>query len=274
MGNGKCATSMCYVRRIVGVMLCGASAALAFAPFFVPYHHRGTMRARARRIRRHASTTSDKSNLLLPIQSLKHDYYALRHGQSLPNVQGIIMSNPNVTGYGLSETGQAQAAQAAIDVATAFQQHNYTKLVVLTSDLQRARETATIVCQHNPHLPIYQGGGPVLEVRLRERWFGAWDGTTDQNYDKVWQDDAVDASHQNMGVESVHNVMKRTTQCILEWDAQLPPQDRLMVVLVAHGDVLQILQTAFEKMDGRRHRSLPHLETAQLRRLHLQLHLH
>ena len=41
-----------------------------------------------------------------------------------------------------------------------------------------------------------------------------------------------------------------------------------MVVLVAHGDVLQIAQTAFADVDPRTHRSLEHLETATLRKLH------
>ena len=39
------------------------------------------------------------------------------------------------------------------------------------------------------------------------------------------------------------------------------------VLLVAHGDVLQILQTAFTRVDVRTHRSLPHLETATVREL-------
>jgi hypothetical protein len=39
------------------------------------------------------------------------------------------------------------------------------------------------------------------------------------------------------------------------------------VVLVAHGDVLQILQTAFARVDVTRHRSIEHLPTATLRAL-------
>jgi len=44
-----------------------------------------------------------------------------------------------------------------------------------------------------------------------------------------------------------------------------------VIILVAHGDVLQILQTGFEKMDGSRHRThLPHLETAVPRHLRMK----
>ena len=68
------------------------------------------------------------------------------------------------------------------------------------------------------------------------------------------------------GVESVDSVMNRTTECILDWDTRL--QNHL-IILVAHGDVLQITQTAFAKMDGSKHRNLDHLETATLRALEL-----
>ena len=41
------------------------------------------------------------------------------------------------------------------------------------------------------------------------------------------------------------------------------------VLLVSHGDCLQILQTAFAGVDVSAHWSLPHLETCELRRLEL-----
>ena len=44
--------------------------------------------------------------------------------------------------------------------------------------------------------------------------------------------------------------------------------ERWGVVLVAHGDVLQILQTAFSaEIEPAAHRSLPHLPNAELRSL-------
>lgn len=231
--------------------------------------------------RTHASTTSprcagspnNEANALYPVDSLRQDYFALRHGQSMANVAGIIMSDPTVacTNYGLSEVGQQQATAAAHDVRTTFRAEEYASLVVLTSDLLRAKETATIICDKNPDLPIHQDE-VMVETRLRERWFGQWDGTSDGNYHRVWEDDAIDSSHTIRQVESVEQVMQRTTQCILEWDellASIHGDRRCMVILAAHGDVLQILQTAYEKMDGRLHRTLPHLETAQLRKLRL-----
>jgi len=184
------------------------------------------------------------------------------------------MSDPAkaCTNFGLSVKGKQQAAAAADDVRTIFQANEYESLVLLASDLLRAKETAvTVFDQTQDLLPTHQGQ-VIIETRLRERWFGEWDGTSDENYHKVWQDDASDCSHTAKHVESVNAVMERTTKCVLEWDERLAstyPDKRCMVILVAHGDVLQILQTAFEKMDGRLHRTLQHLETAQLRLLKL-----
>ena len=235
---------------------------------------RARQRIKANRLSRFATDDGcySQGNLLGSIDYLEQDYFALRHGQSLANVAGIILSDPAraCAEYGLSDAGKEQAERAADDVRRAFQSKDYGGLVILASDLLRAKETATIVCDKNSDLPVLQDQ-VILETRLRERWFGEWDGSSDSNYNKVWQEDAVDASHTIKGVEAVYDVMARTTRCILEWDERLSSsyEKRCMVVLVAHGDVLQILQTAFEKKDGRNHRDLQHLETAQLRQLNL-----
>lgn len=224
---------------------------------------------------------------MLHHKQLDHDYYCLRHGQSLANVQGVIASNPDTAcfKYGLSDTGHAQAAQAGLDVVAQFKQASLsssstslcsppTSILILSSDLLRAVETADHVkaAVLKAGLPLVKNA-VISEIRLRERWFGDWDETVDTNYEKVWVDDAVNAAHVNSGVESVDSVMGRSTECILEVEERDTNnglvRNKLFVVCVAHGDVLQILQTAFLKMDGRLHRSLEHLETATLRAVKL-----
>ena len=214
--------------------------------------------------------------------SLNNDYYVLRHGQSKANVAKVIASSPAIATrkYGLSDTGKEQAALAGDAVVQAFQSNQATKSVLLlSSDLLRAKETAEIVQQklQGAGIPLYDTTnmdngtnyeGLVLETRLRERWFGEWDGTSDENYPNVWKDDAVDPNHTLQNVESVNRVVQRTTECIVEWDNRV--QD-CFVICVAHGDVLQILQTAFAKMDGAQHRSLEHLDTATLRGIELAI---
>lgn len=234
------------------------------------------------------STSLSAVNRLQQQSSLRNKYYALRHGQSKANVQGIIASNPDIacSQYGLSQLGIQQAQTAGMDVVRCFlNQKQLDGLCLLSSDLLRARQTAQAVAdavqQHNKNhpsssgsfIPLYYNGDStttsdvvIFEKRLRERGFGEWDLQEDSNYQNVWKDDAIDPSHTHRGVESVDSVMNRVTECILDWDARL---EHKMVVCVAHGDVLQILQTSFHKLNGSKHRTLEHLETATLRELEL-----
>lgn len=257
------------------------------------------------------SNSSGYSNHLQTVTVLQNDYYALRHGQSLANVAGVIASDPDVAcfSYGLSDVGREQAERAATALVGAYREAvaaaslsssslpSPAGIAVVTSDLLRARETAQIVADavlatassssspsscssSSPSIPLY-GGGVVVDVRLRERRFGKWDGQSDVHYHDVWKDDAADPAHTANGVESVWAVTDRATQCVMEWDKKLAPSQppdgegdgggrRWWVVCVAHGDVLQILQTAFCRMDPALHRSLQHLETATLRPLELR----
>jgi probable phosphoglycerate mutase len=168
-------------------------------------------------------------------------------------------------------------------------------VAILTSDLLRARETSELVrdaiVAHNGRVQREGGGSGdssgatvipvhtgdvIVETRLRERGFGEWDLTSDANYQRVWDDDAIDSSTSRRSVEPVDSVMRRATAAVAEWDQALPEGSGAadappaVVICVAHGDVLQILQTAFQKMDGTLHRTLPHLETATLRPLILK----
>ncbi|KAH8075614.1 Histidine phosphatase [Aureococcus anophagefferens] len=96
------------------------------------------------------------------------------------------------------------------------------------------------------------------------RDFGDLDGGPNDTYEDVWARDAADAGHEWSRVESVERVLARTTAAVREADAA---GEGRLVLLVSHGDALQILQTAFADVDPRTHRSLPHLETCELRPL-------
>jgi broad specificity phosphatase PhoE len=67
-------------------------------------------------------------------------------------------------------------------------------------------------------------------------------------------------------VEPVAAVLDRATGFIADLERQHSGRD---ILLVSHGDTLQILQAGFLRIDPSRHRSLPHLATAEFRRLHL-----
>ena len=215
------------------------------------------------------------NNKLLNVSSLKQSYYALRHGQSMANVGKIISSDPAISTveHGLSEVGVEQAKAAGTSFTSTFCPDTYAGIAVFSSDFLRARETAGHMADaiRKADIPLYQDK-VVLETSLRERFFGTFNGQSDAHYHDVWKFDADDASHTEFEVESVNSVIQRTTDLILQVDEKLSgggDNKPWKCVMVAHGDVLQILQTAFLKVDGRIHRSLDHLETATIRELKL-----
>lgn len=237
---------------------------------------------------------------------LTQSYYALRHGQSLANVAGIISSDPSISTvrHGLSKLGREQAREAGRRFAEACREEaaggadgggegrgggsgggsgggrRHGGVAIYSSDFARARETASILADElrKAGVPI-RGGGVALEERLRERHFGELNGGSDGRYREVWDLDANDADHEEFRVESANSVLERTSRLITELDEDLrrrPPsgdggEGCWKCVLVAHGDVLQIMQTGFLRHgDASRHRSLLHLETATIRELSLQ----
>lgn len=197
-------------------------------------------------------------------------YYMLRHGQSLANVEGIISSSPAVATvkHGLSEEGRAQAQRAAEQFAELARGR---ATAIVSSDFLRAKETAQIVADRLALESLAQPlhlGAVMLDERLRERCFGEFDGRGIEFYNRVWEEDLADGSHTLFGVESVASVASRTTSLLASLEEELPAEQRpWLVLLVAHGDVLQILQTTALALEPRVHRSIAHLGTAELRKV-------
>ncbi len=192
---------------------------------------------------------------LLP--PLHNRYYALRHGQSLANVQSVIVSHPTIgtDAFGLSEHGKEQVLAILEDLPADFDEG----LKIVSSDFLRARETAAIIAAGLATTdPIS------LNEKLRERFFGQLDGQPDSRYGEVWLADALDPTHCSFDVESAESVVSRAVSLVLELESRYRRQ---VVLLVAHGDVLQLLQTAFRRVSPATHRELPALQVAEIRLL-------
>ena len=192
-------------------------------------------------------------------QSLRNEYYALRHGWSKANDAGIIVSRIDSGArleYGLHATGREQA-RAAGDAFKAIVGER--PVAILSSDFSRTFDTAKIVANA-------VGADVVAEPALRERDFGDFELGPNTAYDKVWARDAVDATHTDNQVEAAAAVLERAAGAVQRVETK---HEGHAVLLVSHGDCLQILQTAFAGVDVSAHRSLPHLETCELRRLEL-----
>lgn len=188
---------------------------------------------------------------------LQNRYFALRHGHSQANEQSLIVSDPvlGVNSYGLTALGQKQVRTRLAKMPPGFD----ASVKIVSSDFLRARETAAIIAA---------GLGVIEPVRfseqLRERFFGEFEGGSDTHYPEVWDRDAVDARHSDFGVEPVLDVVDRTLALLLELETLFRGA---VVLLVAHGDVLQILQTSFERCSPSLHRQLPPLQVAEVRPL-------
>lgn len=199
-------------------------------------------------------------NNQLKLSSLNNRYFCMRHGESIANQQGIIVSKAEngVTGYGLSESGRVQIEQR---VKASFNQHVFTKII--SSDFKRARESAEIA-QSLLHLKQEI----IYSENLRERFFGDFELMPNDCYQTVWDNDAVNSAHNDNNVESADEVMNRTFSLVLNLEKEFNGETFL---LVSHGDALQILQAAFHKYPASEHRLLPHLDTAEIRELVLTI---
>jgi probable phosphoglycerate mutase len=206
-------------------------------------------------------------NHLSGAERLANTYHVMRHGESKANQAGVIVSRIETDrggDWGLSDLGRRQAAAAARASGLP------TGTVICSSDFSRARETAEIVRAHL--------GAPEVTVTaaLRERSFGDLEGTPVAGYARVWTADEANAGHSEdghpehghpqHGVEPAGAVLDRATAFVAGLERRHSGQD---ILLVSHGDTLQILQAGFLRMDPARHRALPHLGTAEIRRLDL-----
>lgn len=196
-------------------------------------------------------------NHLAGVNRLANRFSIMRHGQSKANVRGIIVSrieNDRRGDYGLSELGRQQALAAAQGCGLPG------NTVICSSDFSRARQTAEIVRAHL--------GAPevVIAEALRERYFGDWEGSAAGNYAQVWAADETNPCHADRDVEPTAAVLDRATAFIVDLERLHSGRD---ILLVSHGDTLQILRAGFLRMNPSQHRTLPDLKTAEIRQLRL-----
>ena len=189
------------------------------------------------------------------MRALRNRYCAVRHGESLANVEGIIVSDPEIGThqYGLSKKGREQVRRSAEQLIGLC--HPF---VIVSSDFLRAAETAEILCK------MLGADSVRYDTRLRERFFGCWEGFPYTNYSNVWVRGFEDAGIPQDHVESAHAVRKRMLDLIESLEVECSGR---YIMLVSHGDPLILLQTAFEDLPVGDHRALPGFRTAEIRTL-------
>lgn len=176
----------------------------------------------------------------------------LRHGLSEANELHRIVSHPDqgCTGYGLSASGRRALTDQLPQMFKRMQIDH-----IISSDFLRTRQTADIVAE-------VTGQTVQHDVGLRERFFGTLDSGSADNYAQVWHRDATNSSHNCWGVESTETVATRMLSVVQEINNRY---DDCSVLLVSHGDPLQILEASLRGLSPGQHRSLPPLLPGQLR---------
>ena len=189
------------------------------------------------------------------MKQLKNQYYVLRHGQSKVNEMGIIISDlsSGIKSYGLTDTGKFQITET---VKKCVELNN--KSVIFTSPFLRAKETALLVKKALNCKKIF------TSEKLRERYFGDYEKSSNTNYQKVWDKDKFNMNNNENNVESTQQVWNRMISLIYELEQKYSNKK---IILISHGDPLQILIAGFNNIPVNKHRQIQHLNVAEIKKL-------
>jgi len=196
----------------------------------------------------------------MPTPSLPSDvsgFFILRHGQSEANVKGLIASSPTAasTAFGLTAAGREQV-RASLTSARASGILPET-CHVISSPLLRARETAEIAGE-------VLGTAVRIDPRLAERGFGEFELQSDDHYERVWQEDRSDPTHEKWGVESATAILRRVSALIEELRRA---EHGGTFVLCTHGDVASVLLCAASGLALTQHRDVGAMANGEVRSL-------
>ncbi|KAK8467253.1 hypothetical protein PHAVU_008G291600 [Phaseolus vulgaris] len=173
----------------------------------------------------------------------KNRYWILRHGKSIPNERGLIVSsmeNGTRSEFQLAPEGVHQAQLAAQSFQKELEAKNIPldQLRICYSPFSRTRHTANVVASFL-NLPL---DGPQCKVieDLRERYFGpSFELLSHDKYGEIWDIDEKDPLVGPEGGESVKDVAGRLARAMASIESEF---EGCAILVVSHGDPLQILQ--------------------------------
>ncbi|KAL5101008.1 hypothetical protein RYX36_005335 [Vicia faba] len=208
---------------------------------------------------------------------LKNKYWILRHGKSIPNEQGIIVSsieNGTRPEFQLASDGVNQAQVAGISFRKELETDNIplANVRICYSPFSRTSHTAKVVATEL-NIPFEFDAASQCKVResenfteiplfvliektsllaciylftqviddLRERYFGpSFELLSHDKYAEIWELDAKDPFVGPEGGESVKDVAGRLSRTMDVIESEF---EGCAILIVSHGDPLQILQT-------------------------------
>ncbi|GER50202.1 phosphoglycerate mutase family protein [Striga asiatica] len=183
---------------------------------------------------------------------VKNRYWILRHGKSIPNEKGLIVSSLEsgmLEAYQLASDGVSQARLAGESFlkATKVRKDKHLKeneidlknVRICYSPFSRTKHTAKEVASVL-NIPFE---GPQCKVvhDIRERFFGSsFELQSHDKYPEIWNLDEKDPFMQPEGGESVADVVTRLARALAIMESEF---EKCTILVVSHGDPLQILQT-------------------------------
>lgn len=193
--------------------------------------------------------------------------YLVRHGTSRANEEGIIVSDVvnGVAEYGLSEKGKEEVLNSALQQLLYNPDFAHPQDIhIISSPFKRAVETTSIISSVMRIPRDHQR----ISTLCRERFFGHFELASNTHYQDVWGHDENNEHHTLFGVESASSVLQRGIDLIttIYTDACYAGKK---VIIVSHGDFLQILLCHFLQKSPSLHRTLEHFETAEFRKITL-----
>ncbi|RLM66036.1 uncharacterized protein C2845_PM16G01840 [Panicum miliaceum] len=184
---------------------------------------------------------------------LRNRYWILRHGRSVPNESGLIVSsleNGTKPEFGLAPQGFEQARDAGELLQKELEEMGVPvdSVKILYSPFSRTTETARVVAGvlGIPFEECILLFGRLMKrllqavMGLRECYFGpSYELHSHDKYAEVW---AVDEAHPHMapeGGESVADVANRLSAVLSSTETDFHSSE---ILIVSHGDPLQIFQ--------------------------------
>lgn len=160
---------------------------------------------------------------------------AIRHGETAWNVDTRIQGHLDIP---LNERGHWQAGQLGRALA------DEPLMAIYSSDLSRAHQTASHVAQHS-------GAELKVELALRERSFGTFEGKTFAEIETTSPEEARrwrqrDPHFAPDGGESLTQFQARVISTVSHLAARHPGQ---LIALVSHGGVMDVLYRAATRLD-------------------------
>lgn len=157
----------------------------------------------------------------------------IRHGETHWNRQKIYQGQLDVEGCQLTQQGEAEATALGQRFANEQTSRNFAHIV--SSDLGRAYKTAENINKEIGHLQH------TTDPRLRERAFGAFEGKSREEVDKIIGSSSAGGVTIDDG-ESAGDVLKRALEAV---ESIVCGNIGKHVMLVAHGGTISLLLQNF-----------------------------